>query len=193
MKYLSFSPLTFAPLILVALVTTARAEPFPCPEAVAKRTDLQKSVAFLQSIAGTYKLGGCQIEVHVCDPSAPQKVSLNTLAADVLVTDYKGFQRYIPVYFVNANTTRTKVRPRNFRRTFNYVFKDKIPDPVNGRYERHEVEIVKTQNLSGVEYMEFGFHTETERKKRVGKSWIICGGINDDALVAKRGYEIREH
>ncbi len=179
-------------LSLILSLSIARAEPHLCPESVSQNPERQKSIDFLRSVAGQYKIGSCKIEIHVCSGNGNDPAAVNTMAADILVTDYKGFQRYIPIYFVNTNTARTQVHAKNYRRTFNYTFRDRIPDPTNGRYERHEIEIVKTDRLTGVEYMEFGFHTQTEKQKKVGKSWIICGGINDDALVAKRGYEICE-
>lgn len=187
----------WAPWVLITLASISTkadsANELTCPSAFLADSKFNPIIRFLGPLEGQYRIGSCKVEIHVCRP--PKSNSQQTdqaLAADVLVTDHHGFQRYVPIYFLSQETEKVAFLPRIFRRAFHYTFHDENRNPSTGRYEFSRMEIDKTSNLKSIETIEIGYWTQVEKRQHLGKAWITCGGINDDALVEKRGYEICE-
>jgi hypothetical protein len=97
------------------------------------------------------------------------------MAADMLVIDKHGFQRYIPFFITKEKNKWSKQVMFQSKRAMVYRFNDYNPDLQSGSDERWDVEVVKTDDLLSLDYIEIGYSSEVERRGKVGKKWIICG------------------
>lgn len=162
--------------LLISLLSaqTMASEP-SCPENFKSNANASKAFAFIRPFEGEFQMGSCKVELLVCDENATNEDGKTTFAADMLVTDASGFQRYIP-FFVSAEKNNwSKDIMFLTERAFVYRFKDRNPDPETGKFERWDVEIVKTDDLQSIDYIEIGYSSENEQEARVGRNWIICG------------------
>lgn len=161
-------------LLMSLLGTTAFASELRCPESLKNNANASKAFAFIRPFVGEFQMGSCRVELQVCDEASLEDRG-SSFAADMLITDAKGFERYIP-FFVSAEKSNwSKDIMFLTQRAFVYRFKDRNLDPETGRFERWDVEIVKSEDLKTIDYIEIGYSSENEQEAKVGKNWIICG------------------
>lgn len=157
----------------------------PCSKTVYEKSSYLNTLKILEEYEGAFQLGSCSIEIQVCDFSNKEVEGNGSMAAEMLVIDKDGFQRYIPFFISKEKNKWSKQVMFQSRRAMVYRFNDYNSDPESGKDERWDVEIVKTDDLHELDYIEIGYSSKVERKKKVGKKWIICG-TEREILMAKR-------
>lgn len=146
-----------------------------CPaHALADAKD-RRMIEFLQEMQGRYQLGSCYVEIQTCNPNGGEAENRENLVADMLVVDKEGFERYIPFYVPEFQSSGTRQVEMQNARMLHYKFQDNNYDTATGHDERWAVEFVKTSDLKKLEYIEIGYSSEMQRKHKIPKKWIICG------------------
>lgn len=147
-----------------------------CPERTSRGDDtVTNMIEFLKKNEGSFKLGSCLVELQVCDVLDSEETSDNSLAAEMLVTDKDGFQRYVPFYISQFKNDSAKRSYFQTKSSYVYLFTDKNYDPETGKSEKLSVEIAKKSQAQGIDYLEIGFSSEVERNNKTNKKWITCG------------------
>lgn len=146
-----------------------------CPaHALADQKD-RRMIEFLQEMQGRYQLGSCYVEIQTCNMNGTEEENRENIVADMLVVDKDGFERYIPFYVPEFNSSKTRQIEMQNARMLHYRFQDTNYDQATGHDERWAVEFVKTSDLKKLEYIEVGYSSEMQRAKKIPKKWIICG------------------
>jgi hypothetical protein len=126
------------------------------------------AIAFLESVAGYHKGENCEVSIRTCgedfnDPNG-------SIVGEVLVRDKSGRELYLPIDIKSRNTVKTKFSIENGRRMFHYEYRDNNREVLNSGFEAYLFEIVKSEDLSRIEYVEFGIREPS--KKRI--FWSVC-------------------
>lgn len=156
-------------LLLWSFISVANADLGHCPKSVLAHPDKAHAVEFLQSIAGTFQLGRCQIELNVCTGREDLGED-DSIVGDMLLTSANGDSVYLPLDFSLNSTARTYRVIVNGRRIVHYESIEHIPDRENGRTENYRLEFVKSDDLSHLQRVELGVYTSTVG----GSRWFIC-------------------
>jgi len=164
--------------IFLIYSATARADSYVCGADGLKTPAARTAHAFLASIQGRFQLGRCFIELKMCDTTEPTE--FGSTVGDIGVTDRYGQFFYVNFDFSQVQTEKVKKVILNGRRMVHYEFIERLPDPINGRTEAYRLEIVKSEDLSRIEYLDLGVYNSRIRERYPqlpnGKSyWINCG------------------
>lgn len=165
-------------LILGALLPlTVQAGFYSCGEDGISSDAGLRAHGFLASLQGRYELGDCQIELQMCDATAP--VENGSIVGDMAVTDKYGQSFYVPFDFSRVATEKVKTVIKNGRRMVHYEFIERLPDENSGRTEAYRMEILKSEDLSEVVSLELGVYTTRLKEQYPNlpakKSyWVIC-------------------
>jgi hypothetical protein len=128
----------------------------------AQNTEQVRAIEFMQSIAGYFKGDTCELSISI---------DTELQVAEVLLRNRKtGEEFYLPVDFKSRDTQRTRFALQNGRRMFHYEFYDYNPDPGHGSIAVFLFEAVKTEDLSKLEYVEFGLRRPTDSRIQ----WAVC-------------------
>jgi hypothetical protein len=171
-------------LALIALVlgaTFANADVVSCPSYIAKDKSLSKALKYLQSIQGSYRLGDCTVELHVCE-SASADDAPGSLVGDLLIVDKVGRQSYLQIDFPEAQSEKRQFKVENGRIMLHYEFDDEHPDPVFGKRESVRLEFLKSKNKQFLVSLEEGWYSSKDwksRKKGSVYNWTVCHGSAD--------------
>jgi hypothetical protein len=156
-------------------VSTFSADTSSCPGSLKNNLKAREAFSFIRPYEGQFQMGSCQIEIRVCSDEDSSEDESSSFAADMLITDSKGFERYIPFFVAIDKSSWSKDILFLTKRAFIYRFNDNNSDQATGRFERWDVEIVKNEDLQSIDYIEVGYSSESEQESRAGKNWIICG------------------
>lgn len=168
----------FKIFVCLSLVTTteiAGASLGPCSKLIYENNSALNMVNFLREYEGKFELGSCSIEIQVCDPSNMDVEGNGNIAADMLVIDREGFQRYIPFFISDQKSDWSKQVAFQSYWALGYKFKDKNFDPETGSNENWKVALVKTNDASSLSFAEFRYSSEVEKINDVDKKLIVCG------------------
>lgn len=147
-----------------------------CPEGTSRSDDtVVNMIEFLKNNEGIFKLGSCQVELQVCDIANGEESTDNGLAAEILVTEKDGFQRYIPFYINQFKNDSAKRTYFSMKKSYVYLFADKNYDPETGKSEKLSFEIAKKSQSNEINFLEIGFSSDVERNNNTNKKWITCG------------------
>lgn len=168
---------------VVMLGPFAKADAYRCGAEGLKDPEAQMAYQFLKSIEGKFKIGSCTVELHMCDAQAPHEEGSSTVG-DIGVTDIFGHFFYVPFDFSLVATRRVEKVIKNGRRMVHYSYYDKIPDRRHGKKEFYTIEIVKSRDLSRIEYLDFGIYNSRIRERypnlpRGESYWINCGASEE--------------
>ncbi len=161
--------------VFFIFVSNVFAESSLCQKNSFENNEEGKALLFFQSLEGRFKIGSCFVEVKYCESSSANKDGSSKFIGDVFVLDSDGDERYIPIYLTKSKVKKSHGLLMNSDRSFIYRFKDKNRDDLSGNYEWFDLEIVKKKNLSDIDFIEIGYSSQHERKKRTTKKWIVCG------------------
>lgn len=137
--------------------------------------ELETALEHLASLEGQFKIGSCFVEIKYCKKCRTYDQANSRLAGDVYILDADGDERYVPIYSLKSKIEKSHGLLKSTENSFIYRFKDKNYDDRSGNYEWYDLEIVKKSNLVDIDYIEVGHSSQTERKNRTTKKWIVCG------------------
>lgn len=170
-------------LILALLSGSAFASGFQCPTSIEGNAKAKKAFSFIKPFEGSFQMGSCKVEIQICDQALVDEEGISSFAADMLIIDSAGFERYVPFFVTGEKQTWSKDVLLLTERAFVYRFKDRNYDPQTGKFERWDVEIVKSPDLKKIDYIELGYSSENEQKAEIGKNWIICGTEREEEVL----------
>jgi hypothetical protein len=128
-------------------------------------TDPKVALEFLKSIRGEYESKNCRLVIEVAE--GEQQGLVGHILG--LRTSDQPAEFYIPLDFRASPSRRTRAKILNGRRMVHYEYYDRNEDPGVTEREVFLFEAVKTNDLSRLEYVEFGV---TKGGRRV--QWMVC-------------------
>lgn len=153
------------------LLSNSPANALACDSRWAQDSESAKAISFLQSIAGYYDGNSCELSINVCDKYAPSTGAGQAQIGEILLIDKKTKNEfYLPIQFQEGKTQKTTYRLENGRRMFHYEFTDLNPDPEVSSVMTFLFEAVKENDLSRLEYVEFGIRRPTDHRLE----WAVC-------------------
>lgn len=147
-----------------------------CGSYIKSHPKMKQAVDFLKSVQGYYEADGCKVMIQVCsvderDKGVTTDEIEGSLVGDVLIIDQKGNELYVPIDLQPlSRIKKIRYKIKNYTRAFHYDYIDKNEDSQNGRFERYLFEIVKTPDLSKIDYIEFGINTSRSKETY----WATC-------------------
>ena len=168
--------------LMLLLARFADADSYICGADGMNSEPSRKAHEFLSSIQGKFQLGRCFIEIQMCDTAEPME--FGNIVGDIGVTDRFGQFFYLSFDFSRIQTPTVSKVILNGRRMMHYEFIERIPDARSGRTEAYRLEIVKSEDLKTIEYIDLGiYHSRIRERYRqlpAGKSyWVNCGASEE--------------
>ena len=156
----------------------AKADFSTCSHYISETPALSKAVEYLRSVAGTYRLGDCEIEFHVCEVDSNNN-GPGTLVGDLLIKKANGQQRYLQIDLPNEKSPGFRTQIIENRIMLHYESDDRMSTEEFGSRESVRLEFLKSQDLKSIVSLEEGwFSTKDWRSRRRGSvyRWIQCSG-----------------
>lgn len=167
-------------LLFLTFVIVANVEAFECDKMEFEDNELGLALIHLASLDGRHKVGSCLVEIKFCSNSSSENSENPFFVGDVFVVNGEGQERYIPIYAQKAKLKKSHGLLKRTESSFIYRFKDKNKDDLSGDYEWFDLEIVRTPNSNSIDYIEVGHSSQTERRRKEEKKWIICGDEREE-------------
>lgn len=180
MKFILLKSVLLISLLVIGQISFASLG--PCSKKLYQNSKAINAIQYLQNYEGKFSLGSCSVEIQVCDSSNKEVEGTGSMAADMLIIDKDGFQRYIPFFVLETNTNWSKEKIFQDNKALVYRFKDKNFDPETGKDELWDIEIIKKDDSKNLDYIEIGYSSESERKNDTNKKWIACGTEREEYL-----------
>lgn len=172
----------FITAILISNIKQSSATTGPCPQSVYQNKDVLNLIKFLKSKEGKFQLGSCTVEIQACDYTNKEIEGDGNFAADLIILDKDGFERYIPFFIIEEKTKWNKQILFQTKKAIVYRFFDYNFDTKSGSDERWDIEIVKKNQIEEIDYLEIGYSSQTERNNKTNKKWIACGSERENFL-----------
>lgn len=161
-------------ILALFLLVTLQAKSYQCPSSIYSKSSEYKFIEKLKKFEGQFSLGSCQVELSICDFNDNKGPTYSEFAGDILITDSEGFERYVPLFFVENKSRKTKHVTAIDSKTLLYRFKDKNFDPKTGRFEKWAIEIKQNDDTT-LNYLEIAFKNQHNRFNSSEKHWVVCG------------------
>lgn len=175
------SVLLMSVALLILSYAVAHAGYEACSASIAQSPKMARAVDFLRSVSGSYQLGDCQVELHVCTRYAADDTH-GSIVGDLLLVDKFGHESYIELDFIRQQTDKTSIDLQNGRIMLHYEFDDRNADPEFGRTESIRLELIKSPDKKSLMRIESGVYSTRawiERGKKFTYYWSICEGRHD--------------
>lgn len=185
---MKFKKVFIAVALFLKLISIESSHAFSCDQSLLNNAQTASAIQFLKNYEGTFKLGSCVVELHVCKTDEKLTTEQSNIAADMLIIDKSGFQRYIPFFVQEFKNRWSKQVWYLSPNVLVYRFNDKNFDNETGSDERWDIEFVKKDNEEKLDYLEVGYSSEVERDNSTNKKWIICGAERE-AYQARHPYK----
>ena len=163
-------------IFVLALPVSVYADSQTCSQYVQENEEYNETVEFLKQYSGNFKLGECNIELIVCGSYSSQNDRGSSIG-DLLITDKKGREFYVPLYLPEAKVPGISLDLKVGSYGLHYEFHDSIKDPIDGRFRRILFEMQREWGTENLKRIEIGYHTTENYQTKSHKhyyQWAIC-------------------
>lgn len=114
-----------------------------CDNRVLANPKYKSAIEWLRPLQGRFKMGTCEVELHICDPATQDQSDRGTLIGDILIVGENNFENYVPIHFPLTSTSNYQVKISTSRTMFHYEVSDTIKNSITGAREEYLLEILK--------------------------------------------------
>lgn len=165
-------------ILILTLAPRAFANFATCSHYVEQSPKMARAVSYLQSVEGTYQLGDCAIELHVCSNYANDN-GPGSLVGDLLIRPKSGQERYVQLEFPDETSPHMRVEILNGKVMFHYESDNRNQTDEFGRRESVRLEFLKSDDGKKLVSIDEGwFATKDWEARRKGSvyHWLNCQG-----------------
>jgi hypothetical protein len=168
--------------LLITTIDVAKASLGVCPLGIVNNNSTSNTINFLRKHTGKFSLGSCLVELHVCDTTINNSKLGGNLAADMLIVDNEGNERYIPFFVSDFKNLWSKDIIFLDKTNLGYRFKDKNYDDSTGTNEKLEIILSTKADSNNLDFIEVYYTSEIDRKYN-NKKWTVCGTERENFAI----------